>query len=176
MPSSSPKTKMLLDHSAEGSLEETCKCSSSETRLNHFNCNVQMEGTFVLVLRLTYDRLVFIISQFYITGFWESCSAPFQSKVRCKFKSLSRGFQSSSVWFCFQRDRMHPQNQLHGLRWETGPNSRGMIENRSINYFLLIPKHMSTSNLLIWFWHEASSIWVLVLCYQLDSALKRKCS
>lgn len=46
---------------------------------------------------------------------------------------------------------MHPHSQLPGLSWEPGSNSWEMIENRSINYFSLIPKHMSTSNLLVWF-------------------------
>ena len=60
---------MLEGQNAEESLEETYKCSSSETGLNHFYYKVQMEGTFVLFLRLTYNRFVFITSQVYITGF-----------------------------------------------------------------------------------------------------------
>lgn len=39
-----------------------------------------MEEFFVLFLRPTDIRLVFIMSQMYITGFWESYSTLFQSK------------------------------------------------------------------------------------------------
>lgn len=59
----------LPEQSAVKRLDKTFKHSNSETGFNHLPCKVQMEETFVLFLRLTYDRLVFITSQVYITGF-----------------------------------------------------------------------------------------------------------
>lgn len=52
----------LLGQSAVKSLDKTFKCSNSETKFKHLSCKVQMEETFVLFLRLTYDMLVFTAS------------------------------------------------------------------------------------------------------------------